>query len=387
MKKILCLSFWTPPVVRPQSILIGKMIPEWLKQGLEPVIVSYQESGQWNIDVPIHQIPQMKKGRLSRIPFIRKTRQKRYYRKIVNICKNIINEHKIDLVFSFAKPMESNTIGALLKQECGVKFVSHFSDPWYDNPYSSEKNDAVLTEESFIMEQSDKVIFTNSVQQDLMLKKYLNKHYENKSHIIPHCFDSSAYPQLKNNNDKFTISYIGAFYQERNPQILFEALSEVLTSDKDKNTVQLELVGAANDYAGYSNEQISEMVQSYGLSSCVNIIPAVPYEESLKYIKDSDCLVAIDANFKDSPFLPSKLADYAGSGNFILSISPTASPTEEFVRNLGCQSFNYQQKGELVEFLQKAIIDGQMPELDANKTIRYSAKSTTQELINIFQNT
>ncbi|MBU4375843.1 hypothetical protein KKH38_05055, partial [Patescibacteria group bacterium] len=62
--KILCLSFRTPPAVRPQAILIGKMIPEWIKQGVSPVIITYESGGKWDINAPVYTIPQFNISRL-----------------------------------------------------------------------------------------------------------------------------------------------------------------------------------------------------------------------------------------------------------------------------------------------------------------------------------
>ena len=53
--KPLCLSFRTPPTVRPQAILIGKMIPEWMAQCLEPVIITYESNGDWDIGAHEYQ--------------------------------------------------------------------------------------------------------------------------------------------------------------------------------------------------------------------------------------------------------------------------------------------------------------------------------------------
>lgn len=382
--KILCLSFWTPPIVRPQSILIGKMIPEWLRQGVEPVIVSYDICGKWDVDASVYQVPKMASNKLSRIGFINNNLRKKYFSKVVEQCKDIIAKHDIELVFSFAKPMESNVIGAMLKKQCGVKFVSHFSDPWYDNPYSNSKSKAVLKQESFVMQQSDRVIFTNLVQQQLVLEKYNRPDFVEKSFSIPHCFDKTEYPAIKEKNNKFILSHIGAFYEQRNPQMLFECLAEVLKNEKLKARIQVNLVGAVNEYAGYDHHKIVEMLEKYSLSNIVKIIPSVEYAKSLEYMKNSDCLVAIDAKIEGSPFLPSKLADYAGSENAILAITPEGSPTESFVRDLGYYSFTYDQKDALVRHLQQMLEEKQKESGMSENLDKYSVKHTTKTLLDIF---
>jgi len=56
--KVLCLGFWSPPLIRPRAILLGKIIPEWLNQGIKPVVVTYDNGGQWNVEAPVYRISQ-----------------------------------------------------------------------------------------------------------------------------------------------------------------------------------------------------------------------------------------------------------------------------------------------------------------------------------------
>ena len=91
--KPLCLSFRTPPDLRPQAILIGKMIPEWLKQGLKPVILTYQKARAWHIEAPIYQIPAFKISRfLNKIPPVKRILRQKYYLKTVSQVSKVIKE-------------------------------------------------------------------------------------------------------------------------------------------------------------------------------------------------------------------------------------------------------------------------------------------------------
>ena len=382
MKKILCLSFWTPPIIRPQSILIGKMIPEWIRQGEEPIIISY-DCGDWDIEAKQYTIPKNKSDIFQRFVLYRKYRRKKYFEKIYNICKDIVEKNEINTIFSFSKPMESNIIGAMLKERLGIKFISHFCDPWYDNPYSSKRRKQILKEETYIIKHSDRIIFTNDIQRDLVLKKYPEK-YGQKAHVIPHCFDSNLYPKTSKKNIKFTFSYIGAFYKERNPEFFFQALSQALKTKRISAPVTVKLIGAINEYAGYTNRAISETIKHYALEEIVEIIDSVSYIESLKYMSNSDCLIAIDANFKNSPFLPSKLIDYAGSQNPIIAITPAGSPTESFVNKLDCRSFTYGQETELTDFLIGLITESKKTKIAPEKIQEFCVKNTTKNLLKIF---
>ena len=83
MIKPLCLSFRTPPAVRPQSILIGKMIPEWINQGLKPVVINYDSNGDWDIDLPLYSLAQFRVNRyVNKLLPIKHFLEDRYYKKI-----------------------------------------------------------------------------------------------------------------------------------------------------------------------------------------------------------------------------------------------------------------------------------------------------------------
>ena len=389
--KVLCLSFRTPPVVRPQAILIGKMVPEWVRQGVKPVIVTYEGAEKWDIDLPIYQIPKFYINKfLNRIPPLRMILRRWYYKKIVDIVEQIIKKHNINLIFSFSNPQESNILGARLKEKLGIKFIAYFSDPWSDCPFeiflSPWSKKRMLNQEKFVVAESDRIVFCNQQTSDLVMKKY-PKGWSLKAEVVPHCYNLKDYPAVeKKVGQRFIFSYIGVFYKLRNPEIFFKVLHHLLDCEPSLGgKFKVELIGAVDNYTGYSKEKVSQIINSYGLKDNVEIIPPVSYEESLKCMKLSDCLVVIDADVPNSPFLPSKVVDYAGSGNTILGITPGGSPTAQFIKNLGCKSFNYNQIDELAEYLGKLISGEIKIEINKEYLEQYDVRNTTAKLINQFK--
>lgn len=309
-----------------------------------------------------------------------------YYRKIFKIANEAIKKHGCEIVFSFSNPQDSNIIGAMLKKKTGIKFVSHFSDPWYDSIYKSFSKFAakkVLRKEEYIINNSDNIIFITEETKQLVMKKFNEKQFA-KAKVIPHCYDLRDYPEVqKKSGEKFIISYIGAFYKQRNPEMLFRALQ--IVKDKGINNFLIQLVGSANHYAGCSEEAIIELADQYKIKNCIEIIPVVEYKESLRLMKLSDCLVVIDADTADSPFLTSKVVDYAGSGSVIIGITPDNSPTAQFLNNLGYASFAYNQDSELVDYLEKLISGNIKINLNQNFLKRYDVSKTTADLIKVFK--
>lgn len=388
--KPLCLSFRSPPTTRPQAILIGKMIPEWLAQDLKPVIITYDNNGDWDINVPIYKIHGLQLNKfLYRIPQLRAALEQRYYQKTFDIAAQVVQRHNINLVFSFANPPDSNIVGAMLRKKLGIKFISHFSDPWYDSPYNKFSGSTarrILALESFIIENSDRIIFTNNQAKELVMQKYPTA-WHKKAKVIPHCYDLRDYPEIakEKTSHKFLFSHIGAFNKCRKPDALFKAFSNLLKKSELRETeFKLRLVGATGNYADYSKGDLEHSIGACGLSDIVESVPPVTYKESLRQMKLADCLIVMDADFKKSPFLPSKVIDYAASGTIIVGITPHNSPTADFLANLGCPHFNYSQVEELADCLERLILNQVTITFDKNYLKRFDVKETTSQLIQQF---
>jgi len=386
--KILVLSFWTPPLIRPRAILIGKMIPEWIRQGISPVIVTYDNSGEWNINVPIYKIPILNSIKGIWGNFLsRNFNEYLYYRRLFKQVKNIIKERNIEVVFSFSNPQASNILGAMIRKKLGIKFISHFSDPWYDNPYKSFSGMGarkVLFLEKFIIKNSDSIIFTNFQALDLVMKKYPNS-WKKKATVISHSYNPKEYPEDDHKiKDEFVISHIGAFYKERNPEMLFQALS-LLKKNKGFLKFKIKLIGGINQYTGYSEQKLKDLVKTYNLEKETEIFSSVDYQESLRQMMISDCLVVIDANFFPSPFLPSKVVDYAGARKIIIGITPKGSPTDDFLSNLGFKTFSYGKIKEMTDYLENLINKKEKVMINDKFLKKYEIENTTRDLINIFK--
>src|SRR3989338_1848784 len=383
--RILCLSFWTPPIIRPQSILIGKMIPEWMRQGISPVIVSYDVCGDWKINATVYHVPERTRRQFPNIPLIKQGyrlfEEHSYFEHLFKIVAPLVKKYSIDVIFSFANPQESNVLGAMLKKCLKIQFISHFSDPWYDNPYKKLKGFAArkaLRDERFVISMSDRIVFTNDAALELVMKKY-DDAAKKRAVVIPHCYDPEDYPKDIQKNKKFTISYIGAFYKERNPSLFFQSIEAVLDQyPKLKETLRIVLVGATSDYAGYSDEKLKKLITLHRLDDIVEVTPAVSYKESLKYMKEADILVVIDADYKGSPFLPSKAVDYAGAGKIIVGITPTDSPTAKFLKNIGYSSFNYSEGTLLSRHLEDIMLHRKAPVVKGEVLEKFHVRETTR---------
>jgi glycosyltransferase involved in cell wall biosynthesis len=385
---VLFLTFWTPPAVRPRAIAIGKLMPEFIKQGLNPFILTYDNGGEWGIDAPIYKISQFKIHSLPRILKLRSILKLFYYWRIFKQSEKIIKDHHIDVVFSFSNPQESNLVGAMLRKILGVPFISYFSDPWYDNSYKKFSKLAakkVLHLERFIIKNSDRAVFINGEERDLVMKKY-PKSWQEKTRVAYHCYSPDDYPKIQKNSDgKYLFSHIGVFYKERNPEVFLRAAALAISRDQSlKTKIKIQFIGGTTKYGGYSQAALDDLIRKYNLQDLVETLPQVGYKESLGYMESADCLIVIDSDVPNSISLPSKLFDYAGSGTPIIGITPKHSPTQGFLSKLGYRSFAYQQVDELADYINKSATGGLSINLNREFLVRFKAANIAADYINVF---
>ncbi|MBF0126438.1 MAG: glycosyltransferase [Magnetococcales bacterium] len=389
--KLLCLSFWTPPQLRPQSILIGKMIPEWLRQGMQPVVLTYDGCGHWETAAPVVTIPAFERGRLAKFSrTLGRLMERRYFDRLVDIAARTIQAHGIRLVFSFANPMESNILGALLKQRLGVVFISHFSDPYADSPLkesSPRQRQLMLERERLVVERSDRIVFVNDRLRHLVMKKYPEP-LHSRGVVIPHCYDPALYGVWPRSNDRFIMSHVGVFYPNRQPEKLLLALALLKQRRPElEHAFRLRLIGGVNPYAGFSQERLETLIRSFGLENMVETLPTVDYGASLAHMAGSDALLALDADLPDSPFLPSKLIDYLGADRPILALTPHNSPTWEVVTRLGGAAFPHHETEKIATHLENLVLNGVHNAHDGIYAQQFSVANTTARYLQLFERT
>lgn len=362
--------------MRPRAIAAGKIIPELIRQGISPVIMTYQTCGEWGIDLPIYKIEEPPK---STNKFTRLWSEYRYFNKIFSVAEKIIKKHGINVVFSFSNPQESNILGAFIKKRLGIPFVSHFSDPWTDNPYKKFSGLSGVKArflERFVIKNSDRVVFTNQVALDLVMKKYPNS-WRAKAVVISHAFDPRQYPLSPTiggtkRKDTFVISHIGSFNTKRSPETLIDALEKLVPEIRAR--IVIRFIGAQNEYVEYRDERFKKW-----------ILPVVSYKESLSAMKDSNLLVIIDAPLVNSPFLPSKVVDYAGSGTAIIAITPSGSPTFEFVKRLGYWAFDNSDVAGIAECIEGVVRGTLYPKVDSAFLNKFEVDFIAARFIALFQ--
>lgn len=242
----------------------------------------------------------------------------RAYELALKLCK----ENKYDAVLTRSPNDIPHIIGLRLKEKLGIRWIANWNDPAtpiWPEPY---------THHFSAKEQARKEMFTqiclkgadvNSFPSQSLLDHFIS-HFPFLSSqltaVIPHiALVEEIFPQIKEvpASDKFCMCHSGNLSAERNPELTFKAMRELIDEGHDK--ILFSIMGHINDYT-------NELIRKYNLENYVNCIGSFPYMEALKKMQEFDCLVLLEARLKKGIFFASKFTDYAQLDKPILAISP-----------------------------------------------------------------
>jgi len=372
MMRVLAVSFMLPPMLYPQAIQIGRLLGA---AGIELVTVSGKFSdgaagpsgsafdGSSRVR---HSIQLLHKAPLRGLSHRLAMRLLPIYgrspdefvdwsRRSARAAAEWLEQNKgaIDVVATFGEPMSDHLIGLELKRRFGLPWLAHFSDPWADNPFRRFRplanwRNRVL--EARVIEEADCIVFTSVETLELVMAKYPET-WKSKAKVLPHSFSPKDFAGVPPRGDdgKLVLRYLGNFYGHRTPFPLFSALQRIVAKDPVRaQSFRVELVGSLPKWMRL-HPALKRLPP--GLLTVRN---SVSYQESLRLMQQSDLLLVIDAPAKISVFLPSKLADYVGSGRPVLGIVPPGA-SEKLIRRLGGATADPANPSEVDAALEQAL--------------------------------
>lgn len=234
----------------------------------------------------------------------------------VKSLKKVIKDQGVETIITTGPPHSVHLIGMKLKEQLAVRWLADFRDPWTSIGYhkklkltkASQKNHQLL--EGQVLNTADTIIVTsNSTGQELQ------KLTEKPIQTITNGYDGDFV-----NADldaSFTISHIGSLLTNRNPENLWQAISELVAENKGfKNQLKVRLVGVVSD-------EVIDSIKACGIDTYVEIVGYVPHQEVAKWQSSSQLLLLLEI---DSPetrgIIPGKIFEYFKAKRPILAIGP-----------------------------------------------------------------
>ncbi len=307
--------------------------------------------------------------------------RKNWVKPSVNYLKSHILEQKINTVITTGPPHSLHLIGLRLKTELDIQWIADFRDPWTTIGYHKKlkllpsaklKHKAL---EKKVLRTADKIVVTSFITQNDF--EALTEHPVT---VITNGYDHEATEAVKL-DEKFSISHIGSLLSDRNPQLLWKVLNELVVEDNIfRANFQLNLIGNVSD-------EILASLEDYNLTEFVNLKGYVSHEAAIAYQQKSQVLLLIEIDSPETKcIIPGKVFEYMTSKRPIIAIGPEGSDVEHMINSTQSGDyFNYNEEKALKAALRSYFdrFRGDGLEVDPQGLEKYSRKALTQELANL----
>ena len=265
--------------------------------------------------------------------------RKNWVKPSVNYLSEYISSNAIDTIITTGPPHSLHLIGLQLKEQLGVKWIADFRDPWTTIGYhkklklSNSAKKKHLQLEHTVLNVADNIIVTSDRTQTEFKEKT-----DKPISVITNGYDVEHAGKVELDK-KFSIAHIGSLLSDRNPEILWKVLQELVKTDKVfESFFRLTLIGAV------SNE-VLESIDKHKLSHFVNLKGYIPHEEAIKRQRSAQVLLLIEIDSEDTKcIIPGKLFEYMVSNRPILAIGPEDSDVEQIIKSTNTgKYFNYSE--------------------------------------------
>jgi glycosyltransferase involved in cell wall biosynthesis len=181
-----------------------------------------------------------------------------------------------------------------------------------------------------MISSADAIVHSSRYSMKLMAKG-LDAAEVRKFSVIGHCYDRSLYGERPPRQfGRLLVRHVGTLFGRRTPEPLFQAVGKLLARRPElKGRLVIELIGPTE------TAMLASVAAKCLPEGFLRHIPNVGYIESLRYMAEADLLVVIEADVRSNLFLPSKLADYIGSGTPILGLVPPGA-SSDVIESLRC---------------------------------------------------
>lgn len=299
----------------------------------------------------------------------------------VSYLEKYIVENNIETIITSGPPHSLHLIGLDLKKRLDVKWFADFRDPWTTIGYHKSlrlSNYAAVKHkqlEKEVMQTADEIIVTSKTT-----KTEFQVITDKPITVITNGYDTALIP-AQQLDTKFTLAHIGSFLSERNPQILWTALQELLIEIPSfKTNLEIKLIGAIS-------QEVLTSITEYALDSYLNNLGYVSHSEAIGHQKKSQVLLLIEIDSEDTrSIIPGKLFEYMVSGRPIIAIGPKNSDFAEIITETNSGVFfEYAEKEKLKQVIVTYYNQYLVGELKANGVglQQYSRENLTKQLVQL----
>ncbi len=292
----------------------------------------------------------------------------------IKYLRKYFKKHTVDAIISTGPPHSTHMIALGIKEKINIPWVADFRDPWtnidfYDQLRLSKWADKKHRRlEKAVLKKADKVVTVSWS----WAKDFKEISGRKDIQVITNGFDeadfTSAPPPLTKN---FTICHVGSMNKDRNPVVLWQALSQLL---KEKNALKdvLEIV-----LIGQVDFSILQSIEQFGLTPYLNKIDFLPHKKVVHELRKMQVLLLPINNTPNvAGVLPGKLYEYLGARRPIICIGPSDSDAAKIIEDTQGYMHGYTDTLELEKTIIQLFNNFQKNTLNINtqKISQFSRK-------------
>ena len=258
----------------------------------------------------------------------------------IKFLASYLDKNPVDIIITTGPPHSLHLIGLALKVQKDLSWLADFRDPWTTIGYQKKlkltdwatKKHANLEFE--VLNKADHILVTSPTTQS-----DFEKTTSTPISCITNGFDDEIVPETSLDT-AFTLAHIGSLLEDRNPEILWEVLQELVTElphfSKD---LKIELTGRVG-------ASVVDSIKEKGLETNLSLPGYVNHTEALQKQHSAQLLLLIEIDSQETEaIIPGKLFEYLASRRPILAIGPKHSDIASILKKSESGIyFNYQQK-------------------------------------------
>ena len=268
----------------------------------------------------------------------------------IKFLKKYLKENPFDVLVTTGPPHSLHLIGLGLKKEFpNLKWIADFRDPWTEISYykhlkltkNSDKKHRQL--EANVFKNADITLATSYTDAENFIKKGAN------AVCITNGFEPPKSPKGNFKSSKFILSYVGVLEQLRNPDILWQALNELIAEDESfRNDFELQ-------FAGKVDNQILKNLEFTNLKSHIKNLGYLSHSKAQDAMHQASLLLLTNFPNKASKgIIPGKIFEYLVSRNPIISFGPNDADVAKILSETKAgKHFNYDDKDLVKEYIKE----------------------------------
>ena len=257
--------------------------------------------------------------------------EQKYWRvAAVEAGDSLLRERRCDALLSSGPPFTVHRIAAELGRKHRIPWVADFRDLWTQSPYYPYLAIRKLFEKR--MEVKTIAGASALVSTSDMWAKALNElHRDKRAFAIPNGFDPDIVSTETNLTEDLTITYAGGLYHgRRDPEILFQALSELISEKTiGRRHVNVRFYGPVEYW-------LEQEIKNHGLEDVVVQNRRVPREVSIAKQRESQILLLLSWDDpRERGTFTGKVFEYMAARRPILGVGGPKGVVSELLEKTG----------------------------------------------------